>query len=448
MHMPPAAGGTSGYGDFFASPATSAALAFTSTIHIALTLLRRERGASRAIVFASFLFAAAPWLLPSPAGLAFGIAVHLAWFAACERLAPRRETTGGRTVPAIPGPGPGFVETMVLSVRDETPDIRTFRLARPAGFQFRAGQFLSVRVPAPMKPVVRCYTISSAPEAAGYLEITVKRQGFASGSLHELVREGSGLAIRGPAGHFLYPDRDPRPIVLLGGGVGATPLMSMLRHAAAAEPERHVTLILSVRSDADVPFRAELDALAARHPDMRVVIAVTRGSDNPSFYPGRIDEKLVKSVIPAPAEALHFICGPASMIEAMRAMLARMGVPPAQVFAEAFEAAVAWGSGPATAGSGEAAHRSHDRATGGIVEFARSGGSVPVPANRTLLDAAEAAGIAIDFSCRSGICGTCRTRLVEGNVDAEGDALEASERNAGWILPCVAFARGHCVIDA
>jgi ferredoxin-NADP reductase len=296
--------------------------------------------------------------------------------------------------------------------------------------------------------MVRCYTISSAPEAPGYLEISVKRQGIASATLHELAREGIRLAIRGPGGHFLYPDRDPRPIVLLGGGVGATPLMSMLRHAAATEPERPVTLILSVRSDADVPFRAELEELPARHPNMRIVVAVTRGSDNPSFYPGRIDEKLAKSIIPAPAEALHFICGPAPMIQAMRSMLARMGVPDAQVFAEAFEAAVAWASGSAAAGAGDAARRSHARAPGGVVEFARSGGSAPAPADRTLLDAAEAAGIAIDFSCRSGICGTCRTRLVEGSVDAEGDALDAAERNEGWILPCVAFARGRCVIDA
>lgn len=446
MHTPPALGGTFGYGNSLALPATSATLAFASTIHIALALLRKERGASRLIVFASFLFAASPWLLPSPAGLVIGIAVHLAWFVACERLVSRGAAPAGSAPSARPAST--FVEIPVLSVRDETPDIRTFRLARPPGFEFRAGQFMSVRVPAPGRPLVRCYTISSAPEARGYLEISVKRQGVASAALHDGVREGASLSIRGPGGHFLYPDRDLRPLVLLGGGVGATPLMSMLRHAAAVEPLRPITFILSVRADVDVPFRSELEELSARHPSFRIVIAVTRGTGNPSYYPGRIDEKLVRSVVPAPEKAVHFLCGPATMIDATREILARAGVPAEQVHTEAFEAAVAWAARGPGNDPADAASRHAGRAAGGVVEFVRSGASAPAPAGRTLLDAAEAAGVAIDFSCRSGICGTCRTRLLEGEVDAEGGALGAAERTEGWILPCIAFARGHCVIDA
>jgi len=445
MQMPPAGGGTYGYREFLVSPASSGVLAFVSTIHIALALLRRERAALPAIVFASFLFAAAPWLLPSPAGLLLGIAVHVAWFATCERLAPKlpqlpkAHAIERRPVAPAHAARSGFIETDVLSVFDETPDIRTFRLARPAGFDFRAGQFLTVRVTAASKPVVRCYTISSAPEARGYLEISVKRLGIGSTALHGNVREGTRLAIRGPGGHFLYPDGDPRPIVLLGGGVGATPLMSMLRHAALSDPQRPVTFLLSVRTDADVPFRAELDALAQSHSRMRIVVAVTRGSASPAFWPGRIDESLLRRFVPSPAEALHFVCGPAPMIAAMRELLTDMGAPPTQVFAEAFEAAVAWAGGARDARPSRDPH-----AEGGFVEFDRSGTSVAVPAGRTLLDAAEEAGVAIDYSCRSGVCGTCRTRLVSGDVDATADAVDGDV----WVLPCVAFPKGHCVIDA
>ena len=120
-----------------------------------------------------------------------------------------------RTRP-MPGP-PAFAPTTVLAVLDEAADIKTFRLARPEGCEFSAGQFLAVRVLIDGKPHVRCYSISSAPHTRGYLEISVRRQGLVSGTLHATLRAGSTLTINRPSGQFVYPQGDDRPARVDGG---------------------------------------------------------------------------------------------------------------------------------------------------------------------------------------------------------------------------------------
>ncbi|HQR46784.1 MAG TPA: FAD-binding oxidoreductase, partial [Thermoanaerobaculia bacterium] len=303
--------------------ASSAVLAAASTFHVVLAMLRRHRSWPRRFspyAVPGFLLALLPWIFPTLPALGAAAVVHLLWFAACERAFPP------------PAPlAPGWVETKVLAVEDQTGEIRTFRLRRPKGFDFKPGQFLSVQVPVDGKPLVRCYSICSAPENRGILEISVKRQGLVSGTLHDALRPGSCLCVRKPAGPFVYPAGDSRPLVLLAGGVGITPLISMLRHAAAADPGRRVTLVLSVRSVDDVPFREELAGFAARHPQCRVVIAVTRGAAGPGMYAGRVDGELIRRLTGIPAGAVYCLCGPLPMIDGMKALLASLGVPAAQV---------------------------------------------------------------------------------------------------------------------
>ena len=447
--MPTASGDIGAYREIFASPVSSSALAFVTTLHVALALLRRERGASTALLVASFTFAASPWLFPSAAGVALGLLLHVAWFAACERLgAPRPAAANPGPATRAGRPAPGFVAVRVLSVADETPDIRTFRLSRPRGFAFAPGQFLTVRVSLGGRPLVRCYTISSAPETRDTLEISVRRRGLVSSALHDTLRPGATLEIRGPGGHFRYPADDSRPILLIGGGVGATPLMSMLRHAAAADPGRSVTFLLSARAEADVPFRAELEAVERRSSRIRIVVALTRGTGEPRRFPGRIDENLLRSVAPDAPESIACVCGPPPMIAAMQEILGRIGVPAERIHVEAFEAAVAWASREAGAAAGPGRSCPAPSSAPAEVVFARSGRVSHPSASETLLEAAEQAGVAIEFSCRSGVCGTCRRRLLEGEVDADAASLAEGERQEGWILPCVSFARGKCVIDA
>jgi ferredoxin-NADP reductase len=294
----------------------------------------------------------------------------------------------------------------------------------------------------------------SSPASRGYLEISVKRQGLVSSTLHATIRPGSVLSIRPPAGAFVYPEGDDRPLVLVSGGVGCTPMISMLRHAVACEPSRAVVYLFSAKGESDIAFRQELALLGRRHPQVRIVVALTRGEANPRFYAGRIDEKLIRQVVPDPAQSLFYVCGPQGMIQGIRTLLGRIGVPPAQVRSEAFEAAVAASRVPPGAESPApepVAVVAQVGATGGgrtSVRLSVSGKTVCPAGGQTLLEAAETARVEIASSCRSGVCGTCRTRLVSGEVECSADAMDESDREQGYIYPCVAWAKGDCVLEA
>ena len=349
-------------------------LAFVTTMHLALVVLRAHRSASspltNLVIAVSVLFAASPWLMPTVIGLATGAAAQGAWFVACEHLllapapapaasaSPTRRVSQPAAVSSSVLPAPkapvsvnrrtsDFVPVPVMATYDESRDIRTIRMARPEGFDFVAGQFLTVRVRADGREHVRCYSISSAPGARGYLEISVKRLGLVSGTLHATVRPGSTMTIKSPAGAFTYPADDDRPIVLVAGGVGITPLMSMLRHAVDSEPTRPVTLLYSVRTAADLAFDDELQFLRRRHAQFRPVIAVTEGPMRDDCHPGFITAPLIRDAVPHLVDAACFVCGPPPMMTAMTALLEQMGVPKPQIHTEVFQAAVA-ASGGAT----------------------------------------------------------------------------------------------------
>ncbi len=194
------------------------------------------------------------------------------------------------------------------------------------------------------KTVSRCYSVSSAPEATGYLEISVKRQGLVSGLLHATVRPGSLLDIMRPAGGFVYPSDDHRPITLLAGGVGITPLMSMLRHAVQADPTRPVTLLYSVRTQHDVAFRDELAWLARRHRQAKVVVTTSDEPPSAEFLSGMINRELLTSQVEDLQDNIFLLCGPPPMIKAMKGILGALGVAPDQVRFEEFAAAVAFAS--------------------------------------------------------------------------------------------------------
>ena len=432
------------------------ALGLVATIHVALAVLRRHRSSPgkgfSLLVLPGLILAVLPWLHPSLLVSGCGLLLHLLFWVACEKLLPPSVLTpkgtprpaagrGGATAAGPAGPLPipppkGFVPVPVLAIFDETSEIRTFRLGRPAGFEFRPGQFVTVRIPVEGTPMVRCYSISSSPEPRGYLEISVRRQGLVSGALHAALRPGSTLEVKAPAGPFVYPEGE-RPLVLLAGGVGITPCASMLRHAVLAHPERPVTLLLSVRTEADIPYREEFALLCRRHPQVRVEIALSRGSSSPGFHTGRIDEALIRLTVPDPIAAVYAICGPGGMIDGSKAILERIGVPKAQVFAEAFEAAIASVAEPPAEG-----------AVARTILLSVSKKSVEAAPGRTILEAAEEGGVELPSACRAGSCHTCRCRLVSGELDAPEGLIPPDEAAEGWFLPCVSRAKTDCVVEA
>jgi ferredoxin-NADP reductase len=416
-------------------------------------------------VFPSFLIAVTPWLWSSPLALALSIAVHLGWVAACEILAPApvgaktparsSSSTPPRPVAARPpktvqapaGHTGGFAPTAVLAVLDEATDIRTFRLARPSGFEFVAGQFVPVRVSVDGKPHVRCYSISSSPDARGYVEISVRRQGLVSTTLHATLRTGSQLLIGRPAGQFVYPSGDDRPLALLAGGIGITPLLSMLRYAVSSDPVRPIVLLYSARNPQAAAFYSELQVFAQRHPQVRIAVTMSDRSTPAPWRSGHIDAQMVRQYVPHPSHTIFCICGPVPMMAAMEQMLTAEGVPASQIRSENFDTAMAATviNAPATAAATiqkPAGQKQFD------VTFSASGRTVSASGSQTLLEAAEAEGIEMSFSCRSGVCQACRTRVADGDVDCQSSVLDPEDRAAGFILPCVSWAQSDCVLEA
>lgn len=337
-----------------------------------------------------------------------------------------------------------FAPVTVLAVVDETPTIKTIRLARPEGFEFEPGQFLTVRVRVDGHEHARCYSLSSSPEARGYLEVSVRRQGLVSHALHAAARPGSTLSIKGPLGAFKYPAEDDRPIVLLAGGIGITPLISMLRHAVASSPTRPVTLVYSARSVEDLAFRDELASISRRHHQVRVHLAVSGQGGGPELYSGHIDETLLRATVPDISHSVCFICGPAPMIESMKLVLGSLGVPAAQIRHELFNAAVA---ASAEAPQRAAASLTATRATAHQLTCRKAGRRVGIAAGQTLLEAAEGAQIPVESLCRAGVCGTCRVHVDSGDVICASDTLDDHDREQGYVLACVTTASSDCTVD-
>jgi ferredoxin len=170
-------------------------------------------------------------------------------------------------------------------------------------------------------------------------------------------------------------------------------------------------------------------------------------------FTGHINGALIRKFVPEIASPIFMICGPGRMMDAMKALLGSLGVPPPQVRFEAFEAAIAMakdepGAAPKTTPVLRHPAAGASSTAGPSLTLRQTGVTVPVPRDQSLLEAAEVAGAPIPSSCRAGVCMTCRTRLLEGDVSCDSDSLDEEDRASGYILPCVSWAKGDCVLDA
>ena len=429
-------------------------------IHAALVMLRWHRGRAPVKylqVLPSAALTVVPWAFGSWASMSAALALHGGWFLGCEWVNQRRDraadiapvsiagssVTLSRSAPRIVLPrGQAFVPVTVKEVLPEGAGIRTFRMSRPRDFRFLPGQFLPVRVEIDGHPHVRCYSLSSSPDVREYLEISVRRQGRVSSWLHDHVARGGTLSVRPPAGQFVYPANSRAPLVLVAGGIGITPVLSMLRYAVKHDPDREVTLLYSVRGHDDIAFEQELDALAHASAHVRVVITLTGSCAVDRYRYGRIDDALVRSTVSRPESAIYLMCGPSGLLDAVRALARSLGAPDGNIRSETFEAAAAFG---ATLPPGAAATTP---ARSCRLRLETSALETEVDTNETLLEAAERVGADIPSLCRAGACGTCRTRLLRGEVNGNIDTEHGTNGPEHFVLPCISRPVADCTIEA
>jgi ferredoxin-NADP reductase len=203
-----------------------------------------------------------------------------------------------------------------------------------------------------------------------------------------------------------------------------------------------IDLIFSVRSSSDVIFADELHFLSSRHPNLKVHITITR--DAPAGWSGprgRITADLLKRLVSEVVSRPAFVCGPDAMAADVRVVLLGLGVPSSCITLESFT--------PAAATPAEDNSPDVRDGLAPTVTFARSDVSARLPERKTVLDVAESIGVPIDYQCRSGICGTCRCKLLTGHVTMPVlDALTDADEAAGYILACQAHATQDITIDA
>jgi ferredoxin-NADP reductase/DMSO/TMAO reductase YedYZ heme-binding membrane subunit len=347
----------------------------------------------------------------------------------------------------------------VARIVQETPEVRTFRFALPEGgplpFQHQPGQYLVISPVINGKKVNRPYTISSSPTKPDYCEITVKRDemGLVSRHLHDMLREGDTLNISAPTGRFIFDGTQARSIVLIAGGVGITPLMAITRCLTDSNWKGDIYFAYAAKTPGDIIFRKELDDLKARFPNLHVHVILSRAEDSDWMgHKGRVSAEFLMKCIPELSTRLVYICGPDAMMAMTVQVLKDLGVPQEQIKLEEFIAAKH--TEPAATDAGMTCVTTTDvlapdDGTGPKLTFKLSANSGTLSPDKSLLEIAEEAGVNIDFECRSGICGRCKTRLLGGCVTMETqDALTDEDKSKNIILMCQARASDPVMVEA
>jgi ferredoxin-NADP reductase/MOSC domain-containing protein YiiM len=327
---------------------------------------------------------------------------------------------------------PGFRPLKVIAVVRESDTVVSVRLQPEDGEPLAAakpGQYVVVRVP---DQGVRSYSLSSAPGAATY-RISVKREGVVSRYIHDQLAVGDTIEAAAPRGDFVLTDASG-PVVLLSAGIGITPVLAMLHELAGQQ--RPVWWIHIARSPQEQAFAAESDELLGRLTDAHTHVFHTLGGKRPTA------DQLRGVGIPAGATA--YVCGPAGFMDEMRVLLAELGV--VRIHTELFGALPSLNPGLTDRHAVQPHQPDGEPGSGPLITFARSGLSVRwSDRHSSLLELADACDVQTRWSCRTGVCHTCMTPLVSGEVAYRPQPLEPPE--AGQVLPCCARPAGDLVLD-
>lgn len=358
----------------------------------------------------------------------------------------------------------------------------------------QAGQYLILRIPTADKPLLRTYSLSSDVTHPDSYRITVKREaapvtatdlpnGIGSCWLHDMVEVGSILEVAAPRGNFVLDESSQRPVLLLSGGVGQTPLLSMLHSLSKAS--RKAWYIHACENGAVHAMRAEVDDLISQFDEQLHSIVVYReplAEDHEALNfdsVGFIDKTLLQSLLPIDDYDIY-LCGPTAFMVAMYKLLVELGVAKSRIAYEFFGKAasldaLAFGTDRAPKTPSIAASNapsalanlthitnpdawaidksfnannsvSSDSNANPSVYFSRAGKTVEWSnTNTSLLQLAEQQGLKPDFSCRSGICNSCKLPLLEGEVEYFEPPLE--QPNSNEVLLCCSRPLGKIVID-
>jgi ring-1,2-phenylacetyl-CoA epoxidase subunit PaaE len=328
----------------------------------------------------------------------------------------------------------------VRALRPDAEDALVVELEVPPAlhesFRFTPGQYLTLKRPG--DELRRSYSICAAPGEP--LRVGVRRVpgGAFSSWLHASLRAGDLLEVMEPQGRFgAALARRPRHVLAVAGGSGITPVLSIVKALLAGDAQARATLVYGNRSSATTMFKEELEDLKNRHLARLALHPVfSREQVDTPLAAGRVDaDKLAAVLRLAPPVDEAFVCGPHAMNDEVEAALRGLGLPADRIHVERF------GVPPSAADPALHAPQAGDATTARITVI-RDGLTREVgfqPGDESLLAAASRAGLDVPYSCRSGVCATCRAKLLEGQVRMDRNfALEPADLAAGFVLTCQA----------
>jgi 3-ketosteroid 9alpha-monooxygenase subunit B len=328
-----------------------------------------------------------------------------------------------------------FHRLRVAEVVRETADATSliFELAphQRAHFDYRPGQFLTLRIPSDRGAVARCYSLSSSPDVDERLKVTVKRVegGYASHWICDNARPGTEIDVLEPAGVFTPASRD-EDLLLVAGGSGITPIMSITKSVLATGTGK-ITVLYANRDRDSVIFAAELDRLVAEHPHRMVVrhwLETERGLPTTD---GLAEE--FGSITFSHA----FVCGPKPFMDAVRKTLRDMDIPRSSVRLERF---ASLGGNPFDRAVAAETRDASNRVTKVEVDIEGGSHTFDWPADTRLLSLLESKGLDVPSSCGEGVCASCECRVVEGEVRmVNNQVLEDEDLAEGYVLACQAL---------
>ncbi|BCQ24797.1 hybrid-cluster NAD(P)-dependent oxidoreductase [Caballeronia sp. NK8] len=375
-------------------------------------------------------------------------------------------------------------ETLVCChVRQETHDVKSFFFKAPGErtFVFEPGQFITLELDIDGEQINRCYTISSAPTRPHTISITVKRVpgGKVSNWLHDNVVAGTTVRVLGPSGEFTCARHPARKFLFLSAGSGITPLMSMSRAHHELVDDADIMFVHSARTPDDIIFARELDLIASNQKNFRTAFVCERVGARTNWpgVTGFLSLPLLKLIAPDFLEREIFTCGPAPYMKAVRDLLDEGGfdrkhyheesfsfgvveevaavLTTAHVgdalaaqtdFVEAREEAVGFEPAPAEPVIEPVAEPLIE--TKFKVNFAKSRRDIECGGHEHVLDAAKKAGVRLPSSCTQGMCGTCKVKLVSGEVSMKhAGGIRQREIDQGMVLLCCSKPLTDLVVD-
>jgi ferredoxin-NADP reductase/MOSC domain-containing protein YiiM len=386
-------------------------------------------------------------------------ALSVGWRASFQALLEQGSTTTGNAgLTATSGPPPawsGFRPLLVSRKIRESSNVISLVLESVNGRPLAAplpGQFIVLRMkPTPDAPeLMRSYSLSSEPNIERY-RVSIKREphGVASAYIDDKLQAGDVVDVSAARGNFtLRPDDSP--VAFLSAGIGVTPVLAMLHALAADASRREVWWLYGARDRREHPFAEEMRALlkALPHSHSHIRYSLPRPEDRAGLdfdTRGRIDLCLVQN-LQVPRNADYYLCGPSAFMSDLTAALTGWGIAASRIHTEIFGSAP-----PVTPGVAPSPHPlPHPPAgpagTGPLVSFTRSGLNVRWGSQfQSLLELAEACDVPARWSCRTGVCHTCETGLLEGMVSYDPTPIDAPA--GGNLLTCCSKPRGDVVID-